>query len=171
MTAFKRKIPLRPQLPINKGCWFTVISWKERHEEWFNNAGTSVKSKTDEGGWRPDAGLKKDVMLLAYGNRKLGVKCSWSLKICSCCLCGGDRTSAMEKCNQHHSVLFTFVESQKDSSSYVLRWYPEVCANNMTKGEKTATVQVCLINLQSHTFFHTSFCYFFKTKWNEEISV
>ncbi|KAK9974747.1 hypothetical protein ABG768_022824, partial [Culter alburnus] len=32
-------------------------------------------------------------------------------------------------------------ESQKDSSSYVLRWYPEVCANNVTKGEKTATVQ------------------------------
>uniref|UniRef100_A0A8C1Q3C8 Anosmin 1b n=1 Tax=Cyprinus carpio TaxID=7962 RepID=A0A8C1Q3C8_CYPCA len=32
-------------------------------------------------------------------------------------------------------------ESQKDSSSYILRWFPEVCAHNVTKGEKTATVQ------------------------------
>lgn len=32
-------------------------------------------------------------------------------------------------------------ESQKDSSSYLLRWYPEVCANNVTRTEKTATVQ------------------------------
>uniref|UniRef100_A0A671K4C7 Anosmin-1-like n=1 Tax=Sinocyclocheilus anshuiensis TaxID=1608454 RepID=A0A671K4C7_9TELE len=32
-------------------------------------------------------------------------------------------------------------ESQKDSSSYILRWFPEVCAHNVTKGEKAATVQ------------------------------
>ncbi|XP_016131990.1 anosmin-1-like isoform X2 [Sinocyclocheilus grahami] len=32
-------------------------------------------------------------------------------------------------------------ESQKDSSSYILRWFPEVCAHNVTKGEKTAIVQ------------------------------
>ncbi|XP_056303622.1 anosmin-1b [Danio aesculapii] len=32
-------------------------------------------------------------------------------------------------------------ESQKDSSSYILRWYPEVCSHNVTKDEKTATVQ------------------------------
>ncbi|KAK7127243.1 hypothetical protein R3I94_018432 [Phoxinus phoxinus] len=31
--------------------------------------------------------------------------------------------------------------NQKESSSYVLRWYPEVCASNVTKAEKTATVQ------------------------------
>ncbi|XP_073792383.1 anosmin-1b isoform X2 [Danio rerio] len=32
-------------------------------------------------------------------------------------------------------------KSQKDSSSYILRWYPEVCSHNVTKDEKTATVQ------------------------------
>lgn len=32
-------------------------------------------------------------------------------------------------------------ENQRDSSSYLLTWYPDVCANNVTKTEKTATVQ------------------------------
>ncbi|XP_036378471.1 anosmin-1b isoform X1 [Megalops cyprinoides] len=32
-------------------------------------------------------------------------------------------------------------ETVKDSTLYLLRWYPDVCANNVTKTEKTATVQ------------------------------
>ncbi|KAL6469124.1 hypothetical protein MHYP_G00226480, partial [Metynnis hypsauchen] len=32
-------------------------------------------------------------------------------------------------------------ENQRGSSSYILSWYPEVCANNVTKREKKATVQ------------------------------
>ncbi|XP_063056944.1 anosmin-1b [Engraulis encrasicolus] len=32
-------------------------------------------------------------------------------------------------------------EAQKDSTSYLLRWYPEVCTNNVTKRERKATVQ------------------------------
>ncbi|XP_017334319.1 anosmin-1b [Ictalurus punctatus] len=32
-------------------------------------------------------------------------------------------------------------ENQRGSTSYFLSWFPEVCANNVTKKEKTATVQ------------------------------
>ncbi|XP_076134932.1 anosmin-1b [Alosa pseudoharengus] len=32
-------------------------------------------------------------------------------------------------------------EDQKETPSYLLRWYPEVCTNNVTKREKKATVQ------------------------------
>ncbi|KAJ8374364.1 hypothetical protein SKAU_G00049440 [Synaphobranchus kaupii] len=32
-------------------------------------------------------------------------------------------------------------DTLKDSAGYLLRWYPAVCANNVTKTEKTATVQ------------------------------
>ncbi len=56
------------------------------------------------------------------------------------------------------TILFLPVESPKDSSSYALRWFPEVCAHNVTKGEKTATVQVCLVDL----FIYTT-AYIFKT--------
>lgn len=132
--VFKEMIPVKPQAPINTGCWFTVISLKERHGEWFNNAGTSVKSKTDEG----------DDDLTRVWRKML------------CCLCTEQEAglwksvyaSETEKHNLQCSVVFVLVESQKDSSSYILRWFPEVCAHNMTKGEKTATVQVCLIDLQ-----------------------
>ncbi|KAI1891575.1 hypothetical protein AGOR_G00145200 [Albula goreensis] len=31
-------------------------------------------------------------------------------------------------------------DTLKDSTGYLLRWYPDVCANNVTKTEKTATV-------------------------------
>ncbi|KAJ8418907.1 hypothetical protein AAFF_G00004060 [Aldrovandia affinis] len=32
-------------------------------------------------------------------------------------------------------------DTLKDSAAYLLRWYPEVCTNNVSKTEKTATVQ------------------------------
>ncbi|KAL2090250.1 hypothetical protein ACEWY4_014938 [Coilia grayii] len=32
-------------------------------------------------------------------------------------------------------------EAQKESTSYLLRWYPEVCTDNVTKRERKATVQ------------------------------
>uniref|UniRef100_A0AAY4BC44 Uncharacterized protein n=1 Tax=Denticeps clupeoides TaxID=299321 RepID=A0AAY4BC44_9TELE len=38
-------------------------------------------------------------------------------------------------------VFWKLQEFQKDTSSYLLRWQPEVCANNITKRERQANVQ------------------------------
>lgn len=61
----------------------------------------------------------------------------------------GHNNENRRKSNLQHCVLCFLAESQKDSSSYILTWYPEVCSHNVTKDEKTATVQVCLLYFES----------------------
>ncbi|KTG07096.1 hypothetical protein cypCar_00005793, partial [Cyprinus carpio] len=78
-----------------------------------------------------------------YHDNQLQVKVFWKSRITgkSATFCTGMYTKKQENITHNILVLFLAVESQKDSSSYILRWFPEVCAHNVTKGEKTATVQ------------------------------
>ncbi|CAB1323827.1 unnamed protein product [Coregonus sp. 'balchen'] len=54
---------------------------------------------------------------------------------------GGGAKRSGSRPSAHLLVLHQTGETYKDSTTYVLRWYPHVCASNISKTEKKATVQ------------------------------
>lgn len=85
----------------------------------------------------------KDVMLLGHGTGR-GQEAACPLKYVRTALWPRPlKVDPGYRSNILHSLMFLRVENQRGSTSYLLSWLPEVCANNVTKRERTATLQVC----------------------------